>query len=136
MLDDKYKSSYNAIGNSKNNYQGNRKKVLTVCSAGILRSPTAAHVLNQKYGYNTRSCGLEHTYALTPITEALIYWADEIVCMDDYMKEEITEIIEAMEGRHQGECMNTEIKVLDIDDCYAYMDEDLQTQILEKYHVN
>ncbi len=136
MQDDIFKSTYNAIGNSQNGYQGDRKKVLCVCSAGILRSPTAAQVLNSEYGYNTRAVGLEASYALVLISEALIYWADEIVCMDEDQKREIMFIIDSIKGQHRFKCLDTEIKVLDIEDCYAYMDEDLQQLIKEKYHVN
>ncbi len=35
----------NRWGNIDNPYQGSAKKVLCVCSAGMLRSPTAANVL-------------------------------------------------------------------------------------------
>lgn len=37
------KSNRNAMGNAANPYQGNYKKVLCVCSAGLLRS--ALHVV-------------------------------------------------------------------------------------------
>ena len=50
-------SNYNRLGNSRNIYQGKDKRVLCVCSAGLLRSPTAANVLHKEFGYNTRACG-------------------------------------------------------------------------------
>lgn len=72
----------NRLGNVKNPYQGTSKKVLCVCSAGLLRSPTVALVLSQSpYNFNTRACGLEKEFALIPIDEVLLEWADEIVCM-------------------------------------------------------
>lgn len=68
--------------NIKNSHQTDALKVLCVCSAGMLRSPTLANVLHKEYGYNTRSCGTTD-YALIPITDALIAWADEIVIVDN-----------------------------------------------------
>lgn len=76
------KSHMNAIGNSRNPYQGGAKRVLTICSAGLLRSPTAANVLTETYGFNCRAAGITEEYALIPVTEVLIFWADEIVFME------------------------------------------------------
>ena len=67
----------NALYNCKNPFQGTEKKVLTVCSAGLLRSPTLAWFLGQ-HGYNTRSCGI-HDYALIQLDDVLIHWADIII---------------------------------------------------------
>ena len=92
MISSRFKSTFNQIHNVKNEHQGDRKKVLCVCSAGLLRSPTVAHLLNQKYGYNTRACGTDISYALIPISEALIYWADEIVCVDPFEKEDVPKL--------------------------------------------
>ena len=72
----------NRFWNAKNPYQGDAKKVLCVCSAGLLRSPTAAVVLaNPPFNYNTRAAGIDKDFALIPVDEVLIEWADEIVCM-------------------------------------------------------
>jgi protein-tyrosine phosphatase len=59
-----------------NPYQGKDKKVLFVCTMGILRSATAARMYARKY--NTRAAGTASD-ALVPITETLIQWADQIV---------------------------------------------------------
>ncbi len=72
-------SSKNQIANSRNQYQNDDKRVLCVCSAGLLRSPTVAEYLNKKFGYNTRACGTSSSFALIPISTALINWADEVV---------------------------------------------------------
>ena len=72
------KASRNQLGNTRNMYQGPAKKVLCVCSAGLLRSPTMAQVLAERMGYNTRACGTSQEYALIPVTEALLFWAEEI----------------------------------------------------------
>ena len=70
-------SNYNQLAVSQNPYQGNAKKALCVCSAGLLRSPSIAKFLTE-IGYNTRACGATQEYALVPLTEALLLWADEI----------------------------------------------------------
>lgn len=69
-------------GAHSNSYQGDYKRVLCVCSAGMLRSPTIAHVLSaEPWNCNTRIAGTE-PYALTHVTDDLLEWADEIVCAD------------------------------------------------------
>ncbi len=79
--------SQNFINNrkhmAKHPSQGDFKKVLCICSGGLLRSPTAAWVLsNPPFSFNTRSAGIEDKYALVPVSDILIDWAEEIVCMD------------------------------------------------------
>jgi predicted protein tyrosine phosphatase len=78
----------NQLTNLSNRYQTDSKRVLCVCSAGMLRSPTLANVLHKEHGYNTRSCGSSKSWALIPITEALIKWADQIVFVnkDNYLE--------------------------------------------------
>ena len=71
------KASRNQSFNVHNYSQGITKKVLTVCSAGLLRSATLQNVLIKEYGYNVRNCGTIESYALIPISEALVIWADE-----------------------------------------------------------
>ena len=73
------KLTRNQAYNVGNTFQGNTKKVLCVCSAGLLRSATLQNMLIKEYGYNCRNCGTEESYALIPISEALLLWADEIV---------------------------------------------------------
>jgi predicted protein tyrosine phosphatase len=73
------KSTLNQLYNVGNSSQGSTKKVLTVCSAGLLRSATLQNFLIREYGYNVRNCGTVESYALIPISEALVTWADEIV---------------------------------------------------------
>jgi predicted protein tyrosine phosphatase len=64
---------YGAVANP---YQGSDKKVLFVCSMGILRSATGARIYARKY--NTRCAGT-HAEALVPVTKLLLNWADQIV---------------------------------------------------------
>lgn len=73
--------SPSALNNARNPNQGKFTKVLFVCSAGMLRSATAAWVCGQPpYNFNTRSAGVRE-YAMIPVTNVLIRWADVIVCM-------------------------------------------------------
>lgn len=64
-----------------NPYQGKDKRLLFVCSAGLLRSATAANLYAKK-GFNTRSCGTHH-YALIPLSENLIAWAHKIIFVNN-----------------------------------------------------
>ena len=74
----------NRTWNAKNPLQGKYKRVLCVCSAGLLRSPTVAWVLsNPPYDCNTRAVGLEPGHALIRLDDVLLEWADEILCMDE-----------------------------------------------------
>jgi predicted protein tyrosine phosphatase len=117
------------IGNASNHYQGNYKKVLCVCSGGLLRSPTAAVVLaKEPFNYNTRSCGINAEYALTKIDHVLLCWADEIVCMEYEHKKAIETL-----QRSISFLSKAPIICLDIPDIYAYRDEQLVALITERY---
>lgn len=61
--------------------EGDETLALFVCSVGMLRSPTAAQWASENLGWNTRSAGIDE-YALIPINERLLNWADRIFCMD------------------------------------------------------
>lgn len=117
----------NRLANCKNGFQGNTKKVLCVCSAGLLRSPTAAVVLSQPpFNYNTRAAGVSSEFALVPVDEVLVAWADEIVCMEEWQRNAIQEDFNT-EGK--------KIIVLDVDDCYEYRHPELMEQIKSKYNM-
>lgn len=111
----------NRLHNCKNPYQGGVKKVLCVCSAGLLRSPTAANVLHREYGFNTRAAGLVPDYALIPVDEVLLTWADEVICMNSDQRNELTLLTDKP------------IYSLNIPDSYDFMDAELQQTIIERY---
>jgi predicted protein tyrosine phosphatase len=76
-------TSFNRLHNMKNPHQGTAKKVLCICSAGLLRSPTLAWILsNDPFNYNTRAVGTSSEYALTPLDEVQLHWADAVVFVD------------------------------------------------------
>jgi predicted protein tyrosine phosphatase len=85
-MDERYeylKGKHNQLANIRNPYQGEYKRVLFVCSAGLLRSATAAHTFSAApYNWNTRTAGVSVEYALNPVTEALLTWADKVYCME------------------------------------------------------
>ena len=112
----------NRLGNCKNPYQGTFKKVLCVCSAGLLRSPTAAMVLAKApWNYNTRAAGMEEEFALVPVDKVLLEWADEIVCMTNSHEVELKELT------------TKPIINLNISDNYQYRDPKLVELIKHQY---
>lgn len=87
------KASLNQLANVGNRFQGDAPRVLCVCSAGLLRSPTIASVLHKEWGCNVRAAGCSEEYALIPVSRALIAWAKLIVCADreheEYIRSEL-----------------------------------------------
>jgi len=112
--------------NSSNPYQGSAKKVLCVCSAGLLRSPTIANVLHAEYGYNCRAVGWEKGWALIPVDDVLVGWADEIVCAN-------SEAYDAVLGSYTANQFNKQVLNLDIPDEYEYMEPALIDLIKTRY---
>lgn len=123
----------NQLGVVFNAYQGQHRKVLTVCSAGCLRSPTAAHILSsQPWNFNTRCVGTSQEYAIVPVTEALIIWANDILVMDELQQS----IINGMQNKLAEEMEDYEYKRvvnLDIPDEFGYRDPKLVEIMTEKF---
>lgn len=120
------KSTKNQIYNAKNYSQGPTKRVLTVCSAGLLRSATLAHFLTKEYGYNTRNCGTVESYALIPISDVLCHWADEIVFVNKENYNMVEDDIKAIN-------MTDKCIVLDIPDIYNFNSPELIEICREQY---
>ena len=113
-------------GVHSNSYQGDYKRVLTVCSANMLRSPTIAVVLSMPpYDYNTRSAGT-HSFALVPVTEDLLMWADEVVCAD-------TEHALIIRDKLMEYQLDKPIVNLRIPDNYEYRNPELIMMIRRRY---
>ena len=122
-------STMNRLYNSSNAYQGEALRVLCVCSAGLLRSPTAAVVLaGEPWNHNTRAAGLVEDYALIYADDCLLQWADQIVCMTE---EQMNEVILRLKllGKHEL----TNVICLHIPDNFKYRDPQLIKLIKEKY---
>lgn len=107
-----------------NPYQGKDRRILFVCSMGILRSATGARLYAPKY--NTRSCGTWGD-ALIPLTPQLIAWAQEIVFVNDHNYQ--------MAVFEYGENVfkETPTKVLDIPDAFEHMHPELIKAFKEQY---
>jgi predicted protein tyrosine phosphatase len=117
----------NRIHTAGNPCQGPFKRVLCVCSAGLLRSPTAAVVLSQEpFNFNTRAAGC-HDYALVPVDEVLIHWADEIVVMEDRHHSKLDFDFP------QISALNKKVIVLGVPDDYPYRDPGLMKLIANRY---
>lgn len=98
-----------------NPYQGTDRKVLFVCSAGILRSATCARIYAAEY--NTRAAGSEH-YALIPVTKELIAWAETIVFVNQENMHRVSQKFDLDDLAGHGK----EIICLNIPDQYEHMD--------------
>ena len=98
-----------------NSYQGLDKRILFVCSAGLLRSATAARIYSHKY--NTRSAG-SAVYALIPVTKELLLWAQQVVFVNKVNKENV-------EVNFDLSSFPLEVITLDIPDKFEYMNPKL-----------
>lgn len=108
----------------RNPYQGKDRKVLFVCSMGILRSATAARIYAGKY--NTRCAG-SWPDALVPLNPLLIAWAEEIVFVNaenhkQFIQKVDPDILETLN-----------IKVLNIPDQYPHMHPELIKEFKKQY---
>lgn len=119
----------NRMHNCHNPYQGQLKKVLCVCSAGLLRSPTIAWVLSQEpFNFNTRSVGSVSEFALIPLDMVHLHWADEIVVVEKSQKD----LVENLMPDPMYKAKKNKIHCLDIPDNYAFRDPELIGIIKEK----
>ena len=100
--------------------QGVQKRIVFVCSVGMLRSPTAA-AIGSKMGLNTRSCG-SSTLALIPLSANLIRWADWIVFMNNENYREAKKTFQETEFQDDLEDKSV---VWNVPDVYNYMDDGL-----------
>lgn len=114
-------------------FQGDYVRALFVCTAGMLRSPTAAAVAC-KMGWNTRSCGTDRN-ALIPLTQQLINWANKIY----FVNSENYEVAKLQFSPDIGVAtwvlpmLEQKSVVWNIPDEYAYMDPELVKQIEELF---
>lgn len=116
----------NRFGNATNPYQTTAKKVLTVCSAGLLRSPTTAKVLGEEFDYNCRAAGISDDYALVRVNELLIYWADEIVFVEQSVADQFFAAY--------PDANTFKYRILALPDMYSWNDDVLVSEILIQYN--
>jgi predicted protein tyrosine phosphatase len=92
--------------------------VLFVCNIAHNRSPTAARIFSDRF--ETKYAGI---YSLQhPVTNELLAWADVIAAMEPEQKL-------ALQQRFHKEIRNKRIIVLNIEDRYQFMDEELVKQL-------
>ena len=120
------KDPMNRVHNSMNPHQGTATKSLCVCSAGLLRSPSIARFLQETQGHNVRACGVSQDYALVPISETLLTWADEI-----HVVAEQSDYVEAQLKYFDLE--DTPVFIYDIPDQYGTFDPVLMEIIKEQF---
>ena len=111
-----------------NPFQGEDKRVVFVCSMGILRSATGARLY--AHMFNTRTCGTWDD-ALIPLSKALIEWADELVFVN---KENYLGAL----GKYKDDEYCTlsiydKAIVLNISDVYPHMAKELVEEFKQQY---
>jgi len=112
-----------------NEWQGKHKRVLCLCSANMLRSPTMQVVLSSEpFNYNTRSAGT-YDFALIPISAELLSWADEIVCADTEHVQKVLAVADKVSPLIKAK----PIVNLHIPDIYEYRHPELMLLIEERY---
>lgn len=110
-----------------NPYQGEDKRLLFVCSAGLLRSATGANLYAKK-GYNTRNCGT-HAYALIPLSVNLIMWAHKIIFVNE---ENYLHAMKTFAVSDYNEDIQQKGIILNIKDNYEYNHPELIKQLEEQ----
>lgn len=123
------KGKRNQLANVGNKFQTDAKKVLCCCSAGMLRSPSLANVLYKEFGFNTRAVGCDKEYALIPISQALIWWADEIVFVN---KENFDSL--SQEEKDEISDVGVKVTILNFEDDFDWNDPWLNKQLLRAYN--
>jgi predicted protein tyrosine phosphatase len=91
--------------------------ILFICSRNKWRSRTAETIFKDNQDHHVKSAGTEND-ARIKVNEKLILWADLIFVMEKRHRQRLQEKYEpAMSGK--------KIVILDIEDNYRYMDEEL-----------
>lgn len=107
-----------------NEYQGKFPRVLFVCSAGILRSATAAAVAGAR-GINARAAG-SAKYALIPVSVNLIEWAKKIVFVNP---DNFEQVLRTFENTGYTDDIKQKAIVWNIPDNFEYMHPTLVQEI-------
>ena len=119
----KTEAMFEAKSPYSNMCQGLDRKVLFVCSAGILRSATAARIYAPYL--NTRAAGSKN-FALIPVTDELLLWADEVVFVNKENYQDVS-------FRFDLDTFDCNVVVLNIPDDYNHMDEELIQHFKKQY---
>ena len=68
-----------------------RQKLLFVCTANKHRSPTAALMFRDHYGYETLSAGLSPD-SQQVVDQELVDWADQVFCFESRQKKKLKKL--------------------------------------------
>lgn len=112
----------------ENPFQTKARKIVFVCSVGMLRSPTAQIVASQ-HGFNARAVGSDRELALIPLNANLIEWAEKIVFMNF---ENLCQSLNTFEGTGFDETIREKKVVWDIEDNFEWGDNVLFRILEEK----
>lgn len=93
-----------------------RPNVLAVCARNKKRSRTAEHIFKNDARFNIRSAGIS-TKSVRTLSVADIHWADVMFVMEKNHRTKVRELFRDVEL--------PPIEVLDIEDLYEFMDEEL-----------
>lgn len=122
---------YTRLKNSNNYNQGLTTRVLCICSAGLLRSPTMAHILSaEPFNFNTRSVGAESAYALIPLDKVHVSWADVIICVDGGHMTHVKRLMDEIPS--DNGLPEKRLITLDCPDRYEYRDPRLVSYLTDK----
>lgn len=120
--------TYGQFSNVANQYQGNYKRVLFICSAGLLRSATAAAIFAcEPYNWNTRTAGCNLSYALNPVSAPLLEWADEVYVMEADHLRRLKNLFGVTFDRYKDK-----VKNLEVPDSFPYRHPELVAMLKEK----
>jgi predicted protein tyrosine phosphatase len=100
------------------------RKVLFVCTANRLRSPTAVAVFADYPGLEVRSAGLDAACP-RPLTAELVAWADRLFVMEQRHRK-------ALRHRFREQLGDTPLIVLGIPDEYEFMQPELVALLKER----
>lgn len=99
-------------------------KILFVCTANKLRSPTAQAVFAEHPGIEARSAGLDAS-AAQPLTVDLVTWADRLFVMEPRQRDIIRK-------RFRQALGSRPVIVLGIPDEYSFMQAELVALLKER----
>ena len=111
-----------------NSYQTDAKRLVFVCSVGMLRSPTA-QIVASDMGFNARACGSDLSMALIPLSHNLITWADNLIFMN---VENYTQALLFFNENGYDKDIRDKAIIWDIDDDYEWNNAHLKKLISSK----
>lgn len=94
----------------------NRPNILVVCGKNKKRSRTAEFIFKNDCRFNIRSVGVSPN-SIRKITENDLNWSDLVLVMENEHKSKIKELFRKIN--------NVKIEVLNIEDEFEFMDEEL-----------